>query len=83
MIGIAIFCWCIAAALTVQTSRRFLGKCWRWCREHYRIIWLLLYTAYFVWCVWYEHKTGRAGIELFVLLFAPAILYLIETKEDS
>lgn len=83
MIGIAIFCWCIAAALTVRTTRQLLYRCWLWCREHYRIIWLVSYAAYFIWCVWYEHKTGKAGGELFALVIIPCLLYFWETRKEG
>ena len=71
----------LAVALYPYTAIRKAIKCaWRFAHTYYKLIWFVLYVAYFIWCVVYEYRTGRFGGEGFLLVLIPFFAYLAETK---
>jgi len=61
-------------------ARKAVKSVWKFMCENYKLIWLFLYAAYFIWCVIHEHRTGRFGGEGIMLIIIPFIGYLIEHK---
>ena len=75
MWAVALLSFC-AGALAVafypyKGIRNMIKSVWKFMRENYKLVWLVLYAAYFVWCVIYEHRTGRFGGEGFMLIIIP------------
>ena len=84
-LGLLSFCaGALAVAFYPYTAiRKAVRGAWKFACENYKPIWLVLYAAYFIWCVAYEHRTGRFGGEGFMLIIIPFIGYLIEIKKEG
>lgn len=87
MWALALLSFC-AGALAVACypypmARKIIKGIFTFMRVYYKLVWLVMYAVYIVWCVAYEYKTGRFGGEGYLMILIPFFAYLIESRKEE
>ena len=87
MWALALLSFC-AGALAVACypypmTRKVIKSVFTFMKVYYKLVWFIMYVAYFVWCMIYEHQTGRCGGEFLLLFLIPLVAYIIEVGKGK